>query len=187
MYRGLRNAVAVLAIGTALGAPGMAQAQSTVYKCVDGQGRIEFTDTTRRGCKALDLPGLFPAPARRAAVPAPQQGTQQGTQQGPEQGMPAARTPAVQAAPAPSNFPRVDTAAQRVRDNDRRDILNDELRSEEKRLADQRREFNNGEPERQGNERNFAKYQERVVQMRDDLNRTERNIESLKRELANIR
>jgi hypothetical protein len=173
LYRGVRNAVPALAIAAALAAPGAAHAQSTVYKCVDEQGRVEFTDITRRGCKALDLPGLIQAPARRAAVPAPQQGT------------PASRAPAQ--ASTPANFPRVDTSAQKVRDDDRRDILNDELRSEEKRLADLRRNFNNGEPERQGNERNYAKYQERVAQMRDDLSRTERNIEALKREIANLR
>jgi hypothetical protein len=177
LYRGVRNAVAALAIAGTLAAPGVAQAQSTVYKCVDEQGRIEFTDTTRRGCKALDLPGLIPAPARRPAVPAPQQGT------------PAPRAPAATPAQGatPANFPRVDTSAQKVRDDDRRAILNDELRSEEKRLADLRRDFNSGEPERQGNERNYAKYQERVAQMRDDLNRTERNIEALRREIANLR
>ena len=178
MYRGVRGAVPALAIAATLAAPSAAQAQSTVYKCVDEQGRIEFTDTTRRGCKALDLPGLIPAPPRRPAVPAPQQGSP-----APQQG---ARAPAAQP-PTPANFPRVDTSAQKVRDDDRRDILNDELRSEEKRLAELRRDFNNGDPERQGNERNYAKYQERVAQMRDDLNRTERNIEALKREIANLR
>jgi hypothetical protein len=178
MYKGVRSAVPVLAIAATLGAPGAAQAQSTVYKCVDEQGRVEFTDTARRGCKALDLPGLIPAPARRPAVPSPQQGTPAP--------QPGARAATAQP-PTPANFPRVDTSAQRVRDDDRRDILNDELRSEEKRLADLRRDFNNGEPERQGNERNYAKYQERVAQMRDDLNRTERNIEALKREIANLR
>jgi hypothetical protein len=174
MYRGVRSAVPALAMAASLAAPGTASAQSTVYKCVDEQGRIEFTDTTRRGCKALDLPGLIPAPPRRVAPAAPQPGT------------PAPRAAAPQAT-TPANFPRVDTSAQRVRDDERRNILNDELRSEEKRLADLRRAFNNGEPERQGNERNYAKYQERVAQMRDDLNRTERNIEALKREIANIR
>jgi hypothetical protein len=172
----VRSAVAALAIAATLASPGAARAQSTVYKCVDEQGRVEFTDTSRRGCKALDLPGLIPAPARRPAVPNPQQGT------------PAPRAPAAPApAAGPANFPRVDTSAQKVRDDDRRGILNEELRSEEKRLADLRRDFNNGEPERQGNERNYAKYQERVAHLRDDLNRTERNIEALKREIANLR
>ncbi|HBI67691.1 MAG TPA: DUF4124 domain-containing protein, partial [Massilia sp.] len=38
-----------------------------------------------------------------------------------------------------------------------------------------------------GNERNYAKYQERVGQMREDIGRTERNIEALRREIGNIR
>ena len=41
--------------------------------------------------------------------------------------------------------------------------------------------------ERQGNERNYAKYQERVAQMKDDLGRAEKNVEALKREIANIK
>ena len=50
-----------------------------------------------------------------------------------------------------------------------------------------RREFKNGEPERQGNERNFAKYQERVEQMRANIKRGEANLEALNREIANIK
>lgn len=154
---------------------GAAQAQTTVYKCVDAQGRVEFTDTGKRGCKALDLPGYIPAPPERRA-PAPAAAARSAS-------------PAASAAPAPSpaNFPRVDTSQQRARDDDRRGILTDELRIEEKKLADLRAVFNNGEPERQGNERNYAKYQERVAQMRDDISRTERNIEALRREIANIK
>jgi SMC interacting uncharacterized protein involved in chromosome segregation len=87
----------------------------------------------------------------------------------------------------PANFPRVDSAQQRARDDDRREILNDELRNEEKKLADLKRDFNNGEPERVGGERNYAKYQERVAQMRDNISRSERNIEALKREIGNLR
>ncbi len=155
---------------------GAAEAQTTVYKCVDAQGRVEFTDTGKRGCKALDLPGYIPAPVERRAPPPAT--ARQGS---------AAPAPAATPTPSPSNFPRVDTSQQRVRDDDRRGILNDELRAEEKKLADQRQVFNNGEPERQGNERNYAKYQERVGQMRDDISRTERNIEALRREIANIR
>jgi hypothetical protein len=152
---------------------GAAFAQTTVYKCVDAQGRVEFTDTGKKGCKALDLPGYIPAPLERRG-PAP------------GAARPASAAPAA-ATPSPSNFPRVDTSQQRARDDDRRGILADELRAEEKKLADLRAAFNNGEPERQGNERNYAKYQERVAQMRDDISRTERNIEALRREIANIR
>jgi hypothetical protein len=166
-----RRLLLALAAGALL--PSAAFAQTTVYKCVDAQGRVEFTDTSKRGCKALDLPGYIPAPPER---------------RGPAPGAMRAATPAPAAAtPSPSNFPRVDTSQQRARDDDRRAILNEELRAEEKKLADLKGVFNNGEPERQGNERNYAKYQERVGQMRDDINRTERNIEALRREIANIR
>ncbi|QOL49844.1 DUF4124 domain-containing protein [Massilia litorea] len=152
---------------------GAAEAQTTVYKCVDAQGRVEFTDTGKKGCKALDLPGYIPAPVER---------------RGPPPAAARASNPAPAAAtPSPSNFPRVDTSQQRARDDDRRGILTEELRAEEQKLGDLRKVFNNGEPERQGNERNYAKYQERVAQMRDDISRTERNIEALRREIANIR
>jgi hypothetical protein len=145
---------------------GARAADTIIYKCVDENGRIEFTDTVKRNCKVLDLPGTIAAPAPRRATPAR-----------------AAAAPAA----TPSDFPRVDGAQQRARDDDRREILNDELRSEEKKLAELRREFNNGEPERQGNERNYAKYQDRVVQMKDSIGRAEKNIDALKREIANIR
>ena len=165
-----------LALAAGLMCQGAAMAQTTVYKCVDAQGRVEFTDTGKRGCKALDLPGYIPAPPERRG-PAPA-ASRPGA-------APQAASPS--ATPSPSNFPRVDTSQQRVRDDDRRAILNEELRAEEKKLADLKGVFNNGEPERQGNERNYAKYQERVAHMRDEISRTERNIEALRREIANIR
>jgi hypothetical protein len=59
---------------------------------------------------------------------------------------------------------RVDPASQRARDSDARRILTDELKREEERLAQLQKDFNNGEPERRGDERNFAKYQERVAE-----------------------
>ena len=170
----MTTSVTRLALAAGVIFSGAAEAQTTVYKCVDAQGRVEFTDTGKKGCKALDLPGYIPAPVERRG-PAPA----------------AARTgsaaPAAAPSPSPSNFPRVDTSQQRARDDDRRGILNDELRAEEAKLASLREVFKNGEPDRQGNERNYAKYQERVASMRDDISRTERNIEALRREIANIK
>jgi hypothetical protein len=163
----LRRSLPLLILAVA--AHGLAQAQTVIYKCVDENGRVEFTDTSKRGCKVLDLPGFITAPPPRRAAPA--------------------RQPSAPPAPSvsPADFPRVDAAQQRARDDDRRAILEDELQSEEKKLADLKRDFNNGEPERQGNERNYAKYQARVAQMRDDISRSERNIDALKREIATIR
>jgi hypothetical protein len=167
-------AAASLALALVLAHAG-ARADSTVYKCVDKSGHVEFTDVNKSGCKALDLPGYMPAPRAPVPVANPAAAMRQG----------AGRAGASPAA-SPSAFPRVDSAAQRARDEDRREILGDELRAEEQKLAALRRDFNNGEPERQGNEKNYAKYQERVAQMRDDISRSEKNIEALKRELAAI-
>lgn len=151
-----------------------AHADSVVYKCVDKQGRVEFTDINRAGCKPLDLPGYIPAPASNPR-PAPAASNR------------AEGAPKPPANAGPANFPRVDSAAQRARDDDRRAILDEELRAEEKKLADLKLEYKNGEPDRLGNERNYAKYQERVARLRDDIGRTEKNIEALRREIANIR
>ena len=88
---------------------------------------------------------------------------------------------------SPSDFPKVDNTVQKARDSDRRQILLDEMKTEEQKLADIRREYNNGEPERRGDERNYAKYQERTATLKDDLARSEKNVEALKRELNNLK
>ena len=153
-------------LGVALmGAAPMAAAQ--IFLCVDKDGRRELTDNQRPGCRELDVPGSIAAPVAR-------------------KGPSSARTPAAPAV-TPTDFPRVDNAQQKARDDDRRAILSDELRTEERRLAELRREFNGGEPERQGNEKNYAKYQARVAEMRDNIFRAEKNVEALKREIGNIR
>jgi len=103
------------------------------------------------------------------------------------QAPPRARPPAAGSASAPrSGDTKVDPASQRARDTDARRILADELRAEEERLATMKAEFNNGEPERRGDERNFAKYQERVAEMRAAIQRKEADIGALRREMAKL-
>jgi len=143
-----------------------ARAEGVIYKCVDAAGHTEFTDVYRGSyCKVLEGTGAITTPPARRAPAGPPRAS----------------------APSPADFPRVDGAEQRARDADRRAILTDELNSEMQKLADLRKEFNNGEPERLGGERNYAKYQERVAQLRDDISRSEKNIDALKREIANIK
>jgi hypothetical protein len=157
----LASACAPALLLWALAAP--ASAQTVTYKCTEPSGTPLYTDTFRAGCKAIETSGAIPAPASVRSAPA--------------------RAPVT----APADFPRVDVSQQRARDNDRREILNDELRSEEKRLMELKSEFNNGEPERNGNERNYAKYQARVIDLRTNIGRSEKNIEALKREIAAIK
>jgi hypothetical protein len=103
------------------------------------------------------------------------------------QAPPRARPPAPGSASAPrSGDTKVDPASQRARDSDARRILADELRAEEERLAAMKAEFNNGEPERRGDERNFAKYQERVNELRAAIQRKEADVGALRREMAKL-
>ena len=81
---------------------------------------------------------------------------------------------------------RVDPGDQRARDSDARRILEGELRREEDRLAEMKAEYNNGQPERQGNEKNYQKYIDRVADMKAAIARKESDIAALKRELAKV-
>ncbi|MDO9422519.1 MAG: DUF4124 domain-containing protein [Herminiimonas sp.] len=140
-------------------------AQSEVYLCVDSNGNREYKNTgATKGCKRIDLPGVTTVPATTPKKPAPQT-----------------------ASAKPSDFPRVNDTVQKARDSDRKQILQDEMRTEEQKLAAIRAEYNNGEPERRGDERNYAKYQDRTAALKDDLARTEKNVEALKRELGNLK
>lgn len=153
-------------------APAVAPAQDApkpVYRCpgppVLYTDAISAQEAKEKGCRTIEG-----APVTVVQVPRPR---------------PAA--PAAAATPA-TRTPdqRVDPAAQRARDTDARRILTEELQREEDRLAAMRVEFNNGEPERRGDERNFARYQERVSEMRAAIQRKEADVAALKRELAKL-
>lgn len=81
---------------------------------------------------------------------------------------------------------RVDPADQRSRDGDARRILEAELRREEGKLADLQREYNNGEPDRRGDERNYQRYLDRVAEMKAAIARKEADVSAIRRELAKL-
>ncbi len=137
--------------------PASAEAQG-VYLCTQPNGVREYRNTgDTRGCRRLALEPLSQIPA-----------------------------PTLQAK-ADTSFPRIDSQVQKRRDQDRLQILMDEVRAEEGKLAELRKEYQNGEPERLGSERNYAKYQERVALMRDEIARSEKNIEALRREIGQLK
>lgn len=158
-----------------------------VYRCpgppVLYTDAITTSDAQERGCRVIDGAPLTvtqaqrrPAPASAPAGAGPQPnvpGAGQGT--APTSGSGAQRPEA-----------RVDPAVQRGRDAEARRILTTELRREEERLEQLRREFNNGEPERRGDERNFALYQQRVADMRALIVRKESDIAAIRRELGKL-
>lgn len=147
--------------------------QAQVWRCESPGGGVEYSNNASSSrdarCRAVDLPNLTTIPAPK--LPAPSGAAKGG----------AAATP------TPAGFPRVDAGAQRSRDLDRRRILEDELRKEEARLGELRAEFNGGEPERRGDERNYQKYLDRVQRLKDDIARSESSVASLKREMTSLR
>jgi hypothetical protein len=147
-------------------AAGYAHAQSDVYLCMGENGSKEYKNTgdTKR-CKKVDLPGITMIPSPKKPV----------------------QTASTRPASSPVDFPKVEGGTQKARDNDRKQILQDEMKSEEQKLANLKKEFNYGEPERRGDERNYVKYQERVAAMKEELDRTEKNIQALRREIDNMK
>jgi hypothetical protein len=91
------------------------------------------------------------------------------------------------AGPSPSAAAnRIDPQLQRARDSDARRILEAELRREEDRLTELRKEYNGGQPERLGNERNYQKYIDRTADLKASIARKESDIAAIKRELAKV-
>jgi hypothetical protein len=162
-----RSAVAGAAL-LAMAAAALAQS-TTVYRCpgppVLYTDQITPQQARDRGCRTIEG-----APITVVSPPKPR----------PVAGTP----PAAAAAASRASDAKVDSGEQRARDSDARKILDAELRREEAKLAEMQKEFNNGEPERQGGERNYQKYLDRVEEMRAAIARKQSDIAALKRELA---
>jgi hypothetical protein len=104
------------------------------------------------------------------------------------QSTPAPKATVRVAAAAGSGGPRTDgSPEQRARDSDSRAILEAELKKAETKLAEQQKEFNNGEPEKQGIEgRNYQRYLDRVAELKDSIARNQSDIAGLKREISRL-
>jgi hypothetical protein len=161
--------VAGAAVLASLAALAAAQAPTVVYRCpgppVLYTDQLSAQEARDRGCRTIEGAPVTIVQVPRGRASAPGAGA-----------APAAR-------PADT---RVDPAEQRARDSDARRILTGELRREEERLAELRREYNNGEPERLGSERNYQKYLDRVAEMKAAIERKEADLGAIRRELAKL-
>jgi len=167
----LRRAVAWWSTVLLAGAMPAAQAQATssVYYVCPGNvftNTITAKEAESRGCKA-----------REAQQPT----TISGPKPRPVQG----------GSPAPSSSAgkssdRIDAQEQRSRDSDARRILEAELRKEEGALETLKREYNNGEPERRGEERNAQKYLDRIAELKAAVQRKEADVAAIRREIGKL-
>lgn len=142
-------------------------AHADIFKCVDDSGHITYTNTKPESGKAKNCTMM--------------------TREQPVTAVPAAPRRANAASPSPSSFPRVDDSTQKNRDNDRRQILQGELETEQKLLAQAQKDLAEQESVRNGDERNYQKYLDRIQSYKDKLALHERNIEALNKELSRLR
>ncbi len=181
MTRNPSNLILALAAAWSLQAAAPAQAQAAaVYRCPGPP--VLYTDALtpeearQRGCRTIEgAPVTVIQGARpRAASP------------GIAKGGASSASASGSASAGSGAEARIDPAAQRLRDADARRILEAELRREEDKLALLKRDFNNGEPERRGDERNFQNYLDRVALMKAGIARTDSDIAALKREIGKL-
>ena len=140
-----------------------------LYECVDANGGKQFTNipANPKACKVLSI-----APSSGPSAPASA----------------APRSTArPQVATTPSQFPRVDREMQRARDNDRLRILENELGSEERLLAQAKKELSEQESVRLGSETNYQRVLERVEPFQKRVRQHEDNIANLRKEISKVR
>lgn len=148
--------------------------QAEIYRC-GNEYTNKITDAQKGQCKLLEGGNVtiiqgFKAPAAAAAA-APS-------------GSAGSPVRLASAAPSPA---RVDSADQKARDSDARLILESELKKAEGRNTELLREYNNGEPDKRGDEaRNYQKYLDRVAELKATLARNESDIAGIRRELGRV-
>lgn len=146
-----------------------AQGDAVVYRCPGNlyTSAISAKEAKEQGCRTLEGAPItvIAGPKRTNGAPA--------------------SAAASASSPRPANT-RIDPNDQRARDSDARRILEAELQREEGRLAELQAEYNKGEPERRGDERNYQKYLDRVSDLKSSIARKESDIAALKRELSKL-
>jgi len=152
-----------LIFGLFAAAAASAQAQgprNEIYKCVDASGRASYTndrrETSGRKCELVQSQ-INVAPA--PVVPKPQ---------------------------ARPSFPRESSTDRANAKGRQREILEKELASEEQALAKARQALSEQQAVRSGEERNYARVEERLQPYKDSVETHQKNVEALKRELVNL-
>lgn len=141
-----------------------APAQAEIYKYVDENGQVTFTDVYRKGAKRIDLPGA-PTP-----LPSDSKAPRRASYN-----------------PSPANFPRIDANTQRNRDDIRRQVLQDEINGERRNADEARRQLQLGERLQPGEKATDSTYLNRVKKLQATVQQHEQNVSSIQRELANLK
>ncbi len=161
---GMRLPAGPLLLALALGGTAHAQqtVESTIWSCKGKDGRTLLTslreDTVGKDCRIVQQQRVTVVPGSRNAAKAP----------------------------SPANFPK-ESAVERASARDKqRQTLEKELAQEQQLLSQAQRKLAEQESVRGGDEKNYAKVLERLQPFRDAVDVHTKNVEALKRELANL-
>lgn len=135
--------------------------ERTIWSCRDKDGRTHVTnlkeDTTGKDCRVIRQTRVQVVPAQKPA-----------------------------SKPAPTAFPKEDSQSRSSARERQREILERELEQEQKLLEQARKELEEQESVRYGDERNYARVLERLQKYKDAVQVHEKNIESLRQELTTL-
>ena len=147
-----------------LALPAISQAE--IYKYVDENGQVTFTDVYKRGAKRLELPGA-PTTLPLNSGSKPQKRASNN--------------------PSPTDFPRIDADTQKKRDDIRRQVLADEVSAERQNADEARRQLALGERLQPGERSTDSTYLNRVKKLRATLAQHEQNVSSIQHEIGNLK
>ncbi len=138
-------------------------AQADIYKSVDENGHVTYSNVPSKGATKLEID-----------PPPPSTTTQ----------------PKTKPQATPSNFPRVDSQTQKKRDDQRKKILLEELEAEKAALEEAKKAYTEGESKPEvyrgtngKTYRNVAKFEEKMQQLQANVDAHERNVQLLQKEL----
>jgi hypothetical protein len=149
-----------------------------IYKRVDADGRITYSNIKTKGATRLE----FDPDANNIANDRQKNSSKSSNSSASNQ-----RTP------TPEGFPKVDKNTQNQRDGKRQEILQNELDSEKVALEDAKKAYAEGEAKPEiyktangATMRNVPKFQEKMKSLQDDVDSHENNIKLLQKEIDNL-
>jgi chromosome segregation ATPase len=145
-----------------------------IYKRVDADGRITYSNIKTKGSTRLE----FDPDANTIVNDRPKSTGSSSSNK---------RTA------TPEGFPKVDKQTQNQRDGKRQEILQNELDSEKAALEEAKKAYAEGEAKPEiyktangATMRNVPKFQEKMKSLQDDVDSHENNIKLLQKELDNL-
>ena len=148
-------------------------AHAEIYKHVDAEGRVTYSNVKIKGAKKLYL-----EPADTSFG---------NTSDGETKRAPSAKTP------TPASFPKVDAGTQNQRDGKRKEILQAELATERQALEEAKKAYAEGESKPEvfrtadgSVRRNVPKFQAKMKALQENVDAHQRNIQLLEKEISSI-